>query len=488
MEKKMKRPIIAVIACVILLASLPAAAQQVSIESEIAAIETRMAVAMGVHLDLIAPDAFAEAQSKLADAKERFKKGGKIEDIREKLNQAGMKLDRAYQLQKMGDLLLEDALSARADAIAANAAKFAREEWDDAKDKMHDAGREVEKGNQNEARSKASEAAGRFRVAELKAIRTDLLGHANKMRATALDADADDKTPQTFTKADRELQSAEQTLKGDRYQRAEAADLARQAALDFEHARLIAKAVDVIGEKNDGEVEKLILANESALGTIATILAVDADFSQGFVPVTESVGSAASSLLADRADIQALLLERERQLKTNRTTIDSLDTTLAALENRERSTAVTMAANLKQKNDLKSVEDLFGSNEATVLMQGDNLIIRLYGLSFQSGSSVIQPENFQLLTELQSALRTFPGAPVNIEGHSDSVGDDQYNQALSLKRAEAVRSYLTANMVGDGARLQAAGFGATVPLASNETKEGRAKNRRIDVRIETAVR
>jgi OmpA-OmpF porin, OOP family len=175
-------------------------------------------------------------------------------------------------------------------------------------------------------------------------------------------------------------------------------------------------------------------------------------------------------------------------LATAGATIDSLDTTLAALENRARSTDLAMAANDKRSRDLKSVEDLFGSNEASVLMQGDNLIIRLYGLSFQSGSSVIQSENFQLLTKLQSALRTFPGAPVNIEGHSDSVGDDQYNQALSLKRAEAVRSYLTANMVGDGARLQAAGFGATVPLASNETKEGRAKNRRIDVRIETAVR
>ena len=488
MNEKMNRQIIAAIACMILLASLPVAGQPGSIESEIAAVETRMAVAMGAHLDLIAPEAFDQAQSSLADARERFKKGGKIEEIRDKLNQTGAKLDEATQLEQMGNLLLKDALSAHADAIEAKAPKFAREEWDDAKEKMHDAGREVEKGNQNQARSKASEAAGLFRVAELQAIRTDLLGQANKARGTARDADADDKAPQTFTKAERELQSAEQTLKSDRYQRAEAADLARQAALDFEHARQIAEAVDVVGEKNDGEVEKLILANEDAVSMIATILAVDADFSQGFVPVTESVGSAASSLLADRADLQAQLLDRERRLATTRATIDSLDTTLATLENRARSTDLAMAANDRRRSDLKSVEDLFGNNEASVLMQGDNLIIRLYGLSFQSGSSVIQSENFQLLTKLQSALRTFPGAPVNIEGHSDSVGDDQYNQALSLKRAEAVRSYLSANMAGDGARLQAGGFGATVPLASNETTEGRAKNRRIDVRIDTAVR
>jgi len=353
---------------------------------------------------------------------------------------------------------------------------------------MREAGREIEKGNQNQARKKASQAAGLFRVAELQAIRTDLLGQANKVRAAALEADADDKAPKTFSKADGELQGAEQTLKGDRYQQDKAANLARQAALDFEHARLIAKEVDTIGEKNDGELEKSILANESALSGVATILAVSADYSRGFVPVAESVGSAASSLLADRADLQVQLLDRERRLAAASATIDSLDTTLAGLENRARSTDLALAANAKRNSDLKSVENLFGSDEATVLMQGDNLIIRLYGLSFQSGSSVIEPQNFQLLTKLQSALRTFPGTPVKVEGHSDSVGDDQYNQALSLKRAEAVRSYLVANMSGDEARLSAAGFGASVPLASNETAEGRGKNRRIDVRIDTAVR
>ena len=72
--------------------------------------------------------------------------------------------------------------------------------------------------------------------------------------------------------------------------------------------------------------------------------------------------------------------------------------------------------------------------------------------------------------------------------HTDATGDDQSNQALSLKRAEAVRSYLVANMAGEDEHLHAVGFGESVPLATNETAEGRAKNRRIDVRIDTAMR
>ena len=340
---------------------------------------------------------------------------------------------------------------------------------------MFEAGREVEKGNQNKARNKATEAEILFRDAELQAIRADLLGQAKKVRTRALEVEANDKARQIFAQADEQLERAERVLQGDRYQRAEARDLAQEATLGFKHASLIAGKVDVLGARNEGEVEKLFLEHEGAVGQIATALSLDADFSEGFIPVTKSVLSAVNSLQADRDNLQTELLDREQQLKSARAAIGALDTAQAALK-----------AERKRQRDIKSVQNLFGSHEATVLLQGNDLIIRLYGLSFPIGSSVIQPENFQLLTKLQSALRTFPGAPVHIEGHTDAAGDDQYNQALSLKRAEAVRSYLMANMAGDEARLQATGFGETVPLASNETVEGRAKNRRIDVRIDTA--
>lgn len=479
--------IMAAIACTVFLNPAPVAGQAAGIESEIAAVEASMAEGMGAHWDLIAPKAFEEARGKLEEAKERFKKGGKIEDIRQKLQEAKAKLKEAAQLEEMGKLLLKNALLARGDAIEAKATEFAPEEWNRAKDTMRNAGREVEKGNQNQARNKAAEAEVLFRDAELQAIRADLLGQAKKVRTQALEVEADEKARQIFAQAEKQLERAERVLQGDRYQRAEAKDLAREATLGFKHASLVAEKVDVLGARNEGAVEKLFIEYEEAVGKIATALSLDMHFSEGFVPVTEAVLSAVNSLQADRDNLQAELLDREQQLKTARATIDSLDTTLAALENRERSTAAAMEAERKRQRDLKSVQDLFGSHEATVLLQGDNLIIRLYGLSFQVGSSVIQPENFQLLTKLQSALRTFPGAPVYIEGHTDAAGDDHYNQALSLKRAEAVRSYLMANMAGDEERLHATGFGETVPLASNETVEGRAKNRRIDVRIDTGV-
>ena len=70
-----------------------------------------------------------------------------------------------------------------------------------------------------------------------------------------------------------------------------------------------------------------------------------------------------------------------------------------------------------------------------------------------------------------------------IEGHTDSTGSDQVNDHLSQQRAESVRDYLVANKTLAKEKIVAIGYGSRRPLASNETKEGRAINRRIDVLI-----
>ncbi|NBC85355.1 MAG: OmpA family protein, partial [Bacteroidetes bacterium] len=127
---------------------------------------------------------------------------------------------------------------------------------------------------------------------------------------------------------------------------------------------------------------------------------------------------------------------------------------------------------------------VFGEDEAEVSLRGDEMIVRMYGLNFPVGSSEIRPANFSLLTKLQQVLREFPDAPITIEGHTDSRGNDATNQRLSDERATAVQEYLMANMSSlSPDQVEAVGYGESRPLASNETEEGRAQNRRIDVTI-----
>jgi outer membrane protein OmpA-like peptidoglycan-associated protein len=84
--------------------------------------------------------------------------------------------------------------------------------------------------------------------------------------------------------------------------------------------------------------------------------------------------------------------------------------------------------------------------------------------------------------ELRRALKMmdqYPRMEVEIAGHTDNVGSDQYNKELSQQRANAVRSYLTVNGI-DASRLSAVGYGEAQPIESNENEDGRAANRRVE--------
>jgi OOP family OmpA-OmpF porin len=102
----------------------------------------------------------------------------------------------------------------------------------------------------------------------------------------------------------------------------------------------------------------------------------------------------------------------------------------------------------------------------------------LKGVHFDTDKSIIKPQFYPILDEVLLVLEKNPSLRVRIEGHTDNVGTPKYNQRLSERRAKAVMDYFIDKGMAP-ARLQAAGYGLTQPMASNETPEGRAKNRRV---------
>jgi outer membrane protein OmpA-like peptidoglycan-associated protein len=103
----------------------------------------------------------------------------------------------------------------------------------------------------------------------------------------------------------------------------------------------------------------------------------------------------------------------------------------------------------------------------------------LDGIVFESGSATIDPESNPRMDRVVEYMTHRPHVRVRIAGHTDNVGDARRNQALSEARAEAVRSYLVAHGI-DASRVEAIGYGDAQPVASNDTDEGRARNRRIE--------
>jgi outer membrane protein OmpA-like peptidoglycan-associated protein len=107
--------------------------------------------------------------------------------------------------------------------------------------------------------------------------------------------------------------------------------------------------------------------------------------------------------------------------------------------------------------------------------------VAVYGIYFDFASATLKPESTPVLDEIADALKANPDWNLTIEGHTDSVGTADYNLDLSNRRAAAVRNALVTRYHISGDRLSTAGYGLTRPKASNDTPEGRALNRRVEL-------
>ena len=108
--------------------------------------------------------------------------------------------------------------------------------------------------------------------------------------------------------------------------------------------------------------------------------------------------------------------------------------------------------------------------------------IILDNVLFDFDKTAIKPDGAKILDRLVAFLKENPGQKADLEGHTDSVGTDKYNQGLSERRAASVTDYLTKRGV-DASRISMKGFGESKPIADNKTAEGRARNRRVEIKV-----
>src|SRR6266849_5633658 len=108
------------------------------------------------------------------------------------------------------------------------------------------------------------------------------------------------------------------------------------------------------------------------------------------------------------------------------------------------------------------------------------LIVNMSDVLFDTGSYTLKPGAREKLAKISGIVLAHPGLNLQIEGHTDSVGSDEFNQQLSERRANSVRDFLAEQGV-PGSAISARGFGKTQPVASNDTAEGRQRNRRVEL-------
>ena len=119
----------------------------------------------------------------------------------------------------------------------------------------------------------------------------------------------------------------------------------------------------------------------------------------------------------------------------------------------------------------------------SVTRYGDSIVLNMPGnVTFQTDSADLRPEFFEVLNSVAIVLQKYHQTAIEVTGHTDSTGSDQYNYELSQRRATTVAHYLQAQAIA-AQRFSTQGLGKSRPIADNATPEGRSQNRRVEIRL-----
>lgn len=322
---------------------------------------------------------------------------------------------------------------------------------------------------------------------------SEVLGRALRDSAGARQAEAPRYAPRLWAEAGELLDRARRRLSralaasGDGSPlvraRAAAGPAADSAALAYRAAWRMAFRADSV-RRRPATLESILLERDSVVSATARAAGVTPTPLDGPADDLEAV----RRVLASRADSVAALRGRlERTEAARRETsgrADSLAAVLDSVGERLAEASAELERRRRRESRVREVKALFSGEEGSVLATEDSVVVRLSGLTFPPGEAELPEDADALLVKLRSAIQAFPGARVRVEGHTDAEGDAEQNRVLSLRRAIAVREDLLLHLPIGADRIQAVGRGESEPVASNDTEEGRAQNRRIEVILE----
>jgi len=475
---------LALLACITgsLLGGPAANAQSALRETLFTEASRALAAANAARANLLAPTSYGEASERYRRAEDLLGDGGNLESIQRNLDAATKSFTRSANAARVAKNSFERTLQARAAAEEAKASEYAAEDWQAGELALAEAARRLEAGREKSALDYAGRADTSFRSAELDAIKASFLSETESLLKQADKLRANRYAPKTFSNAKQVLELAEQRLEEDRYDTDRPRNLARQAKHEAYHAIYLARLGKDL-RSGDTNTEEVLLGWEASLARLADVLDTPIYFDNGETAAINTMISKVNDINALVDRLAQDLGEREQQVVALRTQVAQLNDKLGGEAAAVQSLNALLERQQKHRERFSQVENSYLTTEAEVLRQGNGVILRMVGLNFDSGTADIKPEHTELLRKLQGSADVFPRSRITIEGHTDSYGSDAANLELSEKRAQSIKSYLTEQTGMDALRISARGYGEARPVANNETSEGRARNRRIDIII-----
>lgn len=448
------------------------------------AIHAEVDQARNDKVDVLAPKTFERAMASLQDAEKGFDKGRKQEQINDKIKECDQELKAAQQFATTSRKELFSVISARDDALKAEAPKYAPDAWHDANDRFQDAVEKIERKDIEGAHRKGAEAEVLLRDTELVAIKGKLLGEARALIAQADKAKTADYAPQTLDAAKGYLAQADQEITRNRYDSTVPKRLIAQAVYEAKHAIYLRNQIQSLLQKDSIKqhgLEQMMLDLEAPIRKLAVELNVEPSFDQGYLPPMQELYEKAAQLQRDLVSRQQDVHDRDDQIALLNTELKQLQTRLGGESQVRLELQKQLSVQERLRDNIAQIENMFTADEGRVYRQSNDLILSLPAISFRVGKSTIEPDDFPVLAKVGDAIKLFPDANLIVEGHTDSQGNDSAMLLLSQDRADAVRQYLITNLGVSADKVSSVGYGKARPIASNESEAGRARNRRIDI-------
>jgi len=445
-------------------------------------VDASLALAEEANAKLLAPNSYGEGIKDYQAADSGLTRGRNIDYVRKKTAAAQEHFDAAIRSAELAKTVLSQVLKSRQDAANAEAPRLSSDLWDKAQRKFGAAIRALERGDLKRAKHEDIEATSLYRDAELVAIKAQYLSDTRRLLADADRARVGKYAPLTLGSAKQLLSEAERELSENRYDTDRPRSLARRANYQAKHAIYLATVVRDVRDKNI-TVEALVLEWEAPLAEIAGAADIVPEMADGHEELTGSLVDYVENLRVDKQAQEQEILEANLRLADMEEELRALDERLGGATAERAALVQRLEAQARIKEQFERVEKMFDRSEARVFREGNEIILRLVGLSFDSGKAEIKPDGVTLLNKVEKAIDVFPQSEIVIEGHTDSFGGDEANQRLSQARADAVQHYMINAMRIPSYRMIATGYGETNPVANNETEAGRARNRRIDIVI-----
>ncbi|HTR46544.1 MAG TPA: OmpA family protein [Verrucomicrobiae bacterium] len=234
--------------------------------------------------------------------------------------------------------------------------------------------------------------------------------------------------------------------------------------------RKAAEAREALAKQQAEEAEKAKLEAQLAQEKAAREKA-EAEAARAAALAQQQEAQKAAELAAQqKAAAEAAAAQAAQQVAQQKAAAD------AAAESAKQAVAQAEAEKAELRKQLLSQLSSILQTHDTVR----GLIVNMSDVLFDTGSYTLKAGAREKLAKISGILLAYPGLKIQIEGHTDSVGGDDFNQKLSEQRAQMVRDYLIDQLV-PASSVTARGFGKTKPVASNDTPEGRQQNRRVEL-------